>query len=97
MTVSENPNIEKYISHAINESCCELWCYPIEKLRSLYSIDVGILGYIILYGLTLFNISPEELLQSEVPEKDIVVIRRVRIGLWWIFTKAKYVPTYFNN
>merc|ERR1711953_579100 len=41
--------------------------------------DVGIMGYIILYGLTLFNISPEELLQAEIPEKDIAVIKKVRI------------------
>ena len=37
------------------------------------------MGYIILYGLTLFNISPEELIMSETPEKDIVVIKKVRI------------------
>ena len=41
------------------------------------------MGYIILYGLTLFNISPEELLQSEIPEKDIIVIKRVRIVIFY--------------
>ena len=37
------------------------------------------MGYIILYGLTLFNISPEELLQAEIPEKDIAVIKKVKL------------------
>ena len=41
------------------------------------------MGYVILYGLTLFNISPEELNMSEIPEKDIAVIKRVRIILFY--------------
>ena len=41
------------------------------------------MGYVILYGLTLFNISPEELIISEIPEKDIAVIKRVRIVLFY--------------
>ena len=35
------------------------------------------MGYVILYGLTLFSISPEELIQSEIIEKDVAVIKRV--------------------
>ena len=36
------------------------------------------MGYILLYGLTLFKISPEELLWAEIPEKDIAVMNKVK-------------------
>ena len=42
----------------------------------MFQIDLGILGYIILYGVTLYDISDEELLQ--LPKKDVLVIRRVK-------------------
>ena len=44
-------------------------------LNTISETDVGIEGYIILYGLALYNISEED---HNIPEKDIFVIRRVR-------------------
>ena len=40
--------------------------------------DVGIEGYILLYGLAVYNISEEEQINFEIPEKDMFVIRKVR-------------------
>ena len=45
----------------------------------VFQTDVGILGYIILYGITLYNISDEDLLKAKIPEKDILVIKKVRM------------------
>ena len=45
----------------------------------VFQTDVGILGYIILYGITLYNISDEDLLKEKIPEKDILVIKWVRM------------------
>ena len=39
--------------------------------------DVGILGYIVLYSLNLYNVSDETLQDWNTPDKDITIIKNV--------------------
>ena len=40
-------------------------------------VDIGILGYIVLYSLTLYNVSDETLQDWKTPEKDIKTVKKV--------------------
>ena len=51
--------------------------------------DVGIEGYILLYGLAVYNISEEEQTNFEIPEKDMFVIRKVREWLIWVASEKQ--------
>ena len=44
---------------------------------TLNFVDIGILGYIVLYSLTLYNVSDEILQDWQTPEKDIKTIKKV--------------------
>ena len=46
---------------------------------TLNFVDIGILGYIVLYGLTLYNVSDETLHYWQTPDKDIKTIKKVKI------------------
>ena len=40
---------------------------------------MGILGYIVIYSLTLYNVSEEKLKDWNTPDKDIKIINNVKI------------------
>ena len=42
-------------------------------------LDVGVLGYIVMYSLTLYNVSDETLHHWNTPDKDIAAIKNVEI------------------
>ena len=52
--------------------------------------DVGIEGYILLYGLAVYNISEEEQTNFEIPEKDMFVIRKVRTSETPFWTNSDF-------
>ena len=43
----------------------------------IYSSELGYIGYLLLYALTLYNVDEEKLLKWELPERDIKTIRLV--------------------
>ena len=43
------------------------------------NLDVGILGYIVLYSLTLYNVTDSQLRDWKATEKDILTIKKVNI------------------
>ena len=43
----------------------------------IYSLELGYIGYLLLYALTLYNVDEEKLLKWELPERDIKTIRLV--------------------
>lgn len=42
-------------------------------------VDVGVLGYILLYSLTLYNVSDETLADWKTPDKDRKQIKQVKL------------------
>ena len=48
------------------------------EVEYLY-LDIGILGYIVMYSLTLYNVSDEAFQQWKTPDKDIAAIKNVRL------------------
>ena len=46
-----------------------------KNLDLIIFLDVGILGYILIYGLLFYTISDEE--DFQMPENDIYLIKRV--------------------
>ena len=57
------------------------------SINALYSLELGYIGYILLYALTLYNIDEEKFLRWELPEKDIRIIRLV--GLTFIINEKQ--------
>ena len=47
------------------------------KMFYIYSLELGYIGYLLLYALTLYNVDEEKLLKWELPERDIKTIRLV--------------------
>ena len=42
-------------------------------------VDVGVLGYILLYSLTLYNVSDETLADWRTPDKDRKQLKQVKL------------------
>ena len=52
-------------------------------------VDIGILGYIVLYSLTLYNVSEETLHFWQTPDKDIKTIKKVKHLIFYVFFLQK--------
>lgn len=42
-------------------------------------VDVGVIGYIILYCFNLYNVSDETLMRWNTPKKDIETVKKVQL------------------
>ena len=58
---------------------------------TLKFVDIGILGYIVLYSLTLYNVSDETLQDWKTPEKDIKTVKKV----FKIFENSSFIFSSF--
>ena len=52
----------------------------LEDCNENHFIDMGMVSYIILYGLLFYTVSDDNLRKWETPQTDYLLIKRVSIG-----------------